>query len=118
MRGRPVLYCIRSLPDEETLYIGETATMWRRLYSNRNEHHAIAYFHAHGFHYEVLYDQDQLPEQQRLTREIELTAQLKPWWNYRCDLEERKAWVKNFFATKFKPYPPLHVLPERQLALL
>lgn len=118
MRGRSVLYCIRSVPDEEILYIGETATMWRRLYNKRNEHHAIAYFHAHDFHYEVLYDQEQLPEQQRIVKEIELTAELKPWWNYRCDLEQRKAWVKDFLASKFKPCFPLHKLPERQLALL
>ena len=118
MRDRPVLYCIRSLPDREILYIGETRTMWNRLYAKRAQHHALAYFQAHDFFYEVLYDQDQLPEQQRLIAEIELTAELKPWWNYRCDLAQRQAWVKAFYAAKAKPYFPLHKLPERQMSLI
>ena len=118
MRQRPVIYCVRSLPDKEVLYIGESSSMFRRLYNNRERHQALAYFQAHGFHYEVLYDQDQLPEQQRLTREIELTAELKPWWNYRCDLEQRQAWVKAFKVSKGKTCFPLHKFPERQLALL
>ena len=118
MRQRPIVYCVRSLPDQEILYIGESSSMWRRLYDYRGYHQALAYFQAHGFHYEVLYDQDLLPEQQRLTREIELTAELKPWWNYRCDLKQRQAWVKAFKATKEKSFFPLHKLPERQLALL
>jgi hypothetical protein len=118
MRDRPTVYVVRSLPDGEFLYVGETKTMWKRLYDKRARHDALAYFHAHGFHYEVLYDQEQLPEQQRLVKEIELTAELKPWWNYRCDFEQRKAWVRNYRAIRPQPAFPLHKLPERQLALL
>ena len=117
MKHRPILYCVRALPSGEILYIGESANMHRRLYTHRNEHCGLAYFRHLDFDYEVLYDQEQLPEQKRLAREVQLTAQYEPWWIFRCDLEHRQKWVKQYCESTHKPLFPLHKLPERQMSL-
>lgn len=118
MHDRPIIYIIRSLPDKEILYVGQTNSMHRRLYRKRNEHAGLAYYQNINRHYEVIYDQWQLGEQARIEKEIELTAELKPHWIYGDNYEERKQWRDLYEKIKYKPYFAMHHLPIKQLDLL
>jgi len=120
MINRPILYIIRSLPEKEILYVGETNSMHRRLYKKRNEHFAMAFYQDCNRHYEVIYDQWLLGEQERIKKEILLTAQLKPHWIFGGGdhWATRKKWSKGFEKQRYKPYFGMHHLPIKQFNLL
>lgn len=90
-----VIYLIRDPKSHTSFYLGESGSAESRLVKNRGRHEAFNFMGMKGLRYETVYLPAPADKQDRTNLERELTAAMKPDWQYQIQQEEKR-WAQQF----------------------